>query len=275
MTLNVRVHFRAGKVALCEQATLGDVKKIIESVPSQHIFIEPKYDGVRATCIDGKFYDRRGKEITHLFPEFSHGEKLKGYVFDGEIIGDTFEDVAGRVHLKDKFKIQLSSKKSPATYVAFDMLMKAERNMSNLGLGSRRELLEKCEVDMLFPWFQIAERIPLSDFDERYKWAQENKDEGFVVKLDSFYQFKRTSSWLKLKLFQEVSHIFTKYDEHPRGVRLEDDEGRSVNVNGIQAVEVKKQIDENGKVEVEVQFLPQKNSDAWRFPSFKRIVGDA
>jgi uncharacterized protein YkuJ len=44
-----------------------------------------------------------------------------------------------------------------------------------------------------------------------------------------------------------------------------------VNVNGAQAEEVTRIFKEKGKVVGEVQYLPQSDSDAWRFPSWRGL----
>jgi hypothetical protein len=78
-----------------------------------------------------------------------------------------------------------------------------------------------------------------------------------------------------VKLFIEVEHTFTKFEENSHGVTIEDDDGRRVVVNGRKAVDVKEAFAKHGTVKAEIQFLPQSKSTAWRFPSFRGIVKEA
>lgn len=248
------------KPMLCQSATLEQARKI----PSCHF--ERKLDGIRAYIENGKLYDRRGKEITHQFPEFVGVGEVVG-TFDGEIISASgeFSDISGRVHLRDKFIISLSAKKSPAIFVVFDVVMEGT-------IEERRSAIERENLWGRFGWIQKVPRF--NSFDEGWKLVEENGWEGLILKRfgSTYQEGARSPDWIKCKAFQEAKAIFTKLSEHPRGVRLETEDGRSVNVNGAQALEVKQRFEKEGRVLCEVQYLPQKGSDAWRFPSFRGLL---
>ena len=228
--------------------------------------MENKFDGVRAVIRDGKLWCRRGNDITSRFPEFVGLEKLK-QCYDGEIIAQSgeFNDIAGRMHLRDKFQINLRSKKSPAIFMAFDLPDAQGDN------EARREMLVKTKCPQ---WMKIAEQFEMSDFTELWTNILENSLEGVVVKRKDtqYVQGSRSNGWKKVKAFLETTATFVSYEVHPKGIKMETADGRTVNVNGEQAKAVKNAIDTNGSVKAEVQYLPQKDSDAWRFPSFRGVV---
>ena len=242
--------------------------EIYDNLPSYQSewVAEEKFDGVRSFIKNGELHNRRGDVITHKFPEIDLSNIPKDIVLDGELMCDEFELIAGRVHTKDKLKIRILSKTTPATFMAFDI-----PSVSG-DYDTRRAELEKFEGK--YSWLKIAKQH--TDIMALWERVKDDKGEGIVIKYrrSGYAEGKRSPDWLKIKMWLECIATFTSYKIHPRGVRLETDTGRSVNVNGAQAVGVKKLIDDNGSVECEVQYLPQQNSDAWRFPSFKRVVGD-
>lgn len=266
------------EVQLCLPATLAEAKLLLHR-PGWYV-VEEKYDGVRAYIRDGKIFNRRGKEITKQFPEFIGLEMIHGDVFDGEIVADTlrFEDIASRVHLKDSFLIKLAAKQNPATFVCFDCVdtdtFLSHEVMGLMGLQQRRERLEQQDFPAILPWFKIAPQFLATPekLDEMWADVLQNGKEGLVLKgLRLPYMFGRRS-WRKVKAWQETQATFTTYEVHPKGITMETVDGRRVVVNGAQAAVVKQKIDADGSVIAEIQFLPQENSDAWRFPSFRGVI---
>lgn len=250
------------KPMLCQKATLEEAR---EQIKISRCAVEHKYDGVRAYIENGKLFDRRQVEITARFPEFVGLNKLQDCM-DGEIIAQSgeFNDISGRMHLKDKFLISLASKKSPAIFVVFDL-------PNEVGaLEQRRKVLDSL---VLPSWAQQSfhKQMTVQEFDELWSALCQQGREGVILKrLVSDYEFgKRSSEWKKVKAFIEIEATFTKYEEHPRGITLETSDGRRVVVNGAQADEVRETLKRTGAVRAEIQYLPQNNSDAWRFPSFR------
>lgn len=246
---------------LCTKMLPDDAKKL-----SDDWVIENKFDGVRAVIRDGKLWCRRGNDITSRFPEFVGLEKMK-QCYDGEVVAQSgeFNDVSGRMHLRDKFQIGLRSKMNPAIFMAFDLPDAQGDN------EARREMLVKTKCPV---WMQIAEQFEIVEFPVLWKDILANTQEGVVVKRkDAMYvQGSRSSGWRKVKAFLETTAVFVKYEVNPRGVTIETADGRRVVVNGGQAPAVKAAIDTSGSVKAEIQYLPQKDSDAWRFPSFRGVV---
>jgi ATP-dependent DNA ligase len=237
--------------------------------------IEEKFDGVRAMIVDGVLYNRYGKNITHLFPEFYGLDKIKG-TWDGEVVASSGKlcDVSGRLHLRDKLKINLLSRVSPARFVCWDCVHDGVCDISTRSLDFRRGVLDASDFIILFTWFEVVPQRPFSSFSLVWEEVIAKHKEGVIFKaLQSSYEFGvRSKNWLKLKAFVEVEVDFVKYDVHSKGITIETQDGRRVVINGVEAVVVKKLIDSVGVVRCAVQFLPQVNSDAWRFPSFRGVV---
>lgn len=234
---------------------------------------EKKHDGVRAYITNGKLYDRRNQEITKQFPEFTELSRFdKDVVIDGEIVAASgvFEDISGRMHLRDAFKIRMSAKMYPAIFIAFDVTYAGDTR-------TQKERNEALELVALLAkhlyWFQ--KKHVFTDFDQAWQMAEDNNWEGLVLKrLSGKYQLGvRSPDCRKLKRWKEETVEFTDYEVNPRGITLSNAKGQRVALNGKQAQEIVKLIKEKGVVVVEVQYLPQA-SGVWRMPSFRKIIGE-
>ncbi len=254
-------------VMLCESITFEEFK---QRADLSEWIVERKYDGIRAYIKHGKIYNRHDKEITKLFPEFMNDLKsLPVHIaFDAEIVAQSheFNDISGRIHFKDAFLISLASKKSPAKLMIFDYYDNIAGNM----WSERRDVLESIKLPVNCELSQAIEGANIeqywADIVVKYSW------EGLVAKrkTSKYVWGKRSQDWLKIKAFKETEHKFTKYEVHPRGVTIEDDEGRRVVVNGAQAKEVVDTFKKTGCAIAQVQYLPQRNG-TWRFPSFRGL----
>lgn len=251
---------------LCEKATIERAKELVKT---GEWVIEQKFDGVRACIRGGRLFDRRGVDITERFPEFVGLQEFK-MDYDGEIVAQSgeFNDVSGRMHLRDKFMMRMLAKRNPAKLVIFDVIGEYQLNP----LDARREVLEKTNFSK-YSWIEVAKRYAAEEIDCLWESIVKEGKEGLVIKRrDAAYQGKRSLDWLKVKAFVEEMAVFVRYEEHPRGITVETADGRRVVVNGRQSDAVKKRIDADGKVIAEIQYLPQNGSDAWRFPSFRKVV---
>lgn len=285
------VDYRNFTPMLCKSATVEQVENgefnsesEKEGLVDEEWFAEEKFDGVRAYVVRKKLYNRRGKDITHLFPELQLfvSKVPKSVLLDGEIIAKSkvFEDMSGRMHMKDKLFINLSAKNNPCTFVIFDCSKVYGRSvdLTQFYTYSKTSFAAQFLQDVLGEATRWGDELNVV-FAERYspqeglEKAKEEGWEGIVLKKSfSKYVCGRSDDWRKVKLFEEVQHSFSSYESHPKGITIESDDGRRVVVNGSQAKEVKKEIDDNGVVVAEIQHLPQRNSNAWRFPSFRGIV---
>jgi bifunctional non-homologous end joining protein LigD len=170
---------------------------------------EPKWDGVRAvaTCIDETMLVSRNlRNVTAQYPELQRlHERLvsvEGMV-DGEIVAmsggrPSFEKLQSRINLQNPRDIEQAMKKTPVTFIAFDLLYLDGRWLLEEPLRERKELLE----DLVVP----NERVQVSTYVEGdgrllYEAAKQQHLEGVVGKrMDShYYPGKRSRQWLKVK----------------------------------------------------------------------------
>jgi len=111
---------------------------------------EPKWDGFRAIAfVDGDDFhvqSRNGKPLNRYFPElrFPAGR----YVLDGELVirtpsgGENFEALQERIHPAAS-RVAMLAEKTPATYVAFDILALDDESLIDRPFAERRRILEK------------------------------------------------------------------------------------------------------------------------------------
>jgi ATP-dependent DNA ligase len=110
---------------------------------------EPKWDGFRAIAfVDGdevELQSRNGRDLTRYFPEvrFARGR----YILDGEIVihgpsgRQEFELLGQRIH-PAKSRVAMLAEKTPATYIAFDLLARDDELLLELPYLERRAALE-------------------------------------------------------------------------------------------------------------------------------------
>jgi ATP-dependent DNA ligase len=239
-----------------------------------------KYDGERIMAIvisnDVILVNRRGKICNIHFQEIVDDlKKLPNCIIDGEVISvnDDFQQLQRRALTKTLSKIPQLQKEVPVKYMVFDVLgIGVGDNKINLPLRDRIIELQNLFKDLEFKHTELAE---YKSVNELLPIAQEQKREGLVVKnLNGKYDCnKRSDNWKKLKFFNEIDIIVTKYTQNPKGIRVEDDEGNACQIAGEQHKEVKDLIDNEGKAEITIQYLSQnEETKRYRFPSFKKLV---
>jgi ATP-dependent DNA ligase len=115
---------------------------------------EPKWDGFRCLLSRHgslvKLRSKSGEDLTRYFPELATAaQKLKAtsFVLDGEIVvarrrSFSFDDLLQRIHPAAS-RVKKLSQQTPATFIAFDLLMTAkDKNLSDRPLEKRRKALE-------------------------------------------------------------------------------------------------------------------------------------
>lgn len=116
---------------------------------------EPKWDGFRAIAfVDGDdvfLQSRNGRPLGRYFPElrFPAGR----YVLDGELVirsegGEDFGALQERIHPAAS-RVAMLAERTPATYVAFDLLAEDDRSLLELPFADRRAALEAMIADPL------------------------------------------------------------------------------------------------------------------------------
>lgn len=125
-----------------------------EGLPQGTYAFEPKWDGFR--CIVFKDGDevelgsRNERPLTRYFPELvetMRAQLPERCVLDGEvvvIIGDAldFDALGQRIHPADS-RVQMLAGKTPASFLAFDVLSVGDRDLRNEPFHARRAVLEE------------------------------------------------------------------------------------------------------------------------------------
>ena len=200
------------------ECMLADDSKKHEKKMAGECLIEPKLDGVRVIVIcdvdkdEVKLFSRNGKELSN-FPEINKqfddmlDQMSESMVFDGEVMSDDFQTLMREIHRKG------GAKTKDAKLNLFDCMP-----LYNFMDGScvdpiteRKKWLEKYNYG---PNINLVEyvKMDLSDEDGQKQFADYNKmciDRGFegimVKPITGIYECKRSSLWLKVKPFIEVS----------------------------------------------------------------------
>lgn len=192
-----------------------------EAFDSADYLHELKLDGVR--CLgyfdsNGvEFRNKRNLKLTSLFPELEniHKQVKHRCILDGELIVikesiPVFSAIQRRCLMSNPFKISLTAKKLPASFVPFDILYLKDKQTTDLPLQKRKELLSQTVTE--------SQRIAISRFTmnkgiELHNMTRKYALEGIVSKrLDSRYYFgKRTKDWIKIKNYCDDDFIVCGY----------------------------------------------------------------
>ena len=188
-----------------------------------NVIVEPKLDGVRVVVIcdvdkdEVKLFSRNGKELSN-FPEINKtfddmlDQMSESMVFDGEVMSDDFQTLMREIHRKSGAKTQ------DAKLNLFDCLPLTEfknggSNSVNDAILKRKEMLESFKFHLKSNIHLVEYvKMDLSDEDGQKQFADYNKmciDRGFegimVKPVNGVYECKRSTLWLKVKPFIEVS----------------------------------------------------------------------
>jgi len=193
--------------------------------------VEPKLDGVRVlTVVDYEsrtvvMYTRNGKELVnfpHVVKAFEDNMDNWGrsYVFDGEVISNSFQDLMKQVHRKSDVQAQ------DARLMLFDIVPLAEFKAGASVMGQkRRSAFLRENFSKLFADSGCIEIIAQKEFDldvftDEIEFKDYNKAavaagyEGIMIKdPNGKWEGKRSVSWLKQKPFIEVSLAVIETEE--------------------------------------------------------------
>ena len=200
------------------ECMLADDSKKHEKKMTGEVYVEPKLDGVRVITIcdvdkdEVKMFSRNGKELNN-FPKILEqfdsmmdqmGESM---VFDGEVMSDDFQTLMREIHRKG------GAKTDDAVLNVFDCLPLDYFKMGEyeMTLAKRKQILDDFEFGPNISRVEYV-KMNLSDDDGQKRFADYNKlciDKGFegimVKPIVGSYECKRSSLWLKVKPFIEVS----------------------------------------------------------------------
>ncbi|MGO9656809.1 MAG: ATP-dependent DNA ligase [Acidimicrobiales bacterium] len=127
--------------------------KLERSLPVGDYFYEPKWDGFRGIVFrqgtDVEIGSRNELPLTRYFPELVADLRAAlpdAAVVDGEVVvagpgGLDFDALSQRVHPASS-RVRMLAEKTPASFVAFDLLALGERDMRGEPFHERRRVLE-------------------------------------------------------------------------------------------------------------------------------------
>ena len=187
-------------------------------------------DGVRClTVVDYESktviqYTRNGKELsnfTHITDALlQHLESFgRSYVLDGEVVSKSFQDLMKQVHRKDDVKA------GDARLMLFDIIPLSEFKTGQSTMGQKRRHNFLKTFQEVFDQVGYVDVIPqievnLDSFVGQVEYKDYNKKmvedgfEGIMIKNpESKYECKRSTSWLKMKPFIEVSLAVVAVEE--------------------------------------------------------------
>jgi DNA ligase-1 len=184
--------------------------------------IEVKLDGVRVITIvypDGRIdqFSRNGKELVnfpHIRDQFTVIAKniSEPWVFDGEVMSNSFQDLMKQVHRKENVQAQ------DAVLYLFDYLP-----LNHFEEGSSfvpQEARSNSLIELIETYKDHMPNVKVLEHDDIYLDTPEGRQqfedinrraiaggyEGIMIKdPNAPYECKRTTNWLKQKPFIEVS----------------------------------------------------------------------
>ncbi len=194
--------------------------------------LEVKLDGVRAVTViypTGKIdmFSRNGKELNnfnHIKDEISKTFNIssikEALVLDGEIVSDDFQTLMKQIHRKK------SSQNKDAKLFLFDLLPLEyfKKGIYEKSYFSRIEELKKIHEKFFVQSHVIniidSVNVDLDTEKGETEFKNFNKNsiingyEGIMIKdPESFYECKRSTTWLKSKPFIEISLEVKDYEE--------------------------------------------------------------
>ena len=200
------------------ECMLADDSKKHEKKMTGTVYVEPKLDGVRVITIcdvdkdEVRMYSRNGKELSN-FPKILEqfdsmlDQMSESMVFDGEVMSDDFQTLMREIHRKG------GAKTDDAVLNLFDCLPLEYFKMGEyeMTLAKRKQILEDFNFGPNISRVEYV-MMNLSEEDGQKQFADYNKlciDKGFegimVKPIAGSYECKRSSLWLKVKPFIEVS----------------------------------------------------------------------
>jgi bifunctional non-homologous end joining protein LigD len=198
-------------------AELGD-----KPFSSPNWVYEIKWDGVRAIAqIENSkttLWARSGRDVTLEYPEFKDMAarlRVRDAIIDGELVTLDPEGRSNFHTLQHRLGVQNPSRQLmqsvPLDYFAFDVMYADGFDLRRVPLVDRKNFLQQ----ILSPNERIhfSEHIP-EQGEALYEAARSKGLEGIIAKLaNSTYAGARTSTWMKLKIVDEVDAVIAGYTE--------------------------------------------------------------
>ena len=180
------------------------------------VLLEPKLDGVRVIAIcdvdrdEVKMFSRNGKELSNfpvILQQFDEilDQLSESMVFDGEVMSEDFQTLMREIHRK------AGAKTDDAILNLFDCLTLDEFKAGGSGVDllTRKDILDSYRFGDNIKVIS-GTRMNLTEDRDRFidfnKMCIDKGFEGIMVKpVTGAYECKRSTKWLKVKPFIEVS----------------------------------------------------------------------
>lgn len=201
-------------------------KPVAKIPPGMHY--EAKWDGFRAIVFrDGdevELGSRTGKPLTRYFPELV--EALKGQVpercvLDGEIVIARegrldFDALTERIHPAQS-RVSMLAQKTPASFVAFDLLALADESLLDVALADRRALLVAALARTTAP---VHVAPATTDIEVAERWFEQYEGaglDGVIAKPLTLAYRQDERSMFKIKHERTADVVVAGYRLHKSG----------------------------------------------------------
>ncbi len=206
------------------------VKGIPDPAKFDGLSFEPKWDGFRCIAFkDGdevELTSRNTKPLTRYFPEVvaAMREQLpERCVLDGELFvalpasggGERleFETLQERIHPASS-RVDMLAEKTPAGFVAFDLLALGDESYVDRPFGERRAALEEALAGLAGPCFLTRTTTDRAQAEEWFHQFEGAGLDGVVAKpLGAPYQ-QNARTMLKIKHERTADVVVAGYREH-------------------------------------------------------------
>ena len=204
--------------------------KSVKTIPDPAKFeggmsFEPKWDGFRCVVFrDGdevELRSRNTKELTRYFPDVVNATKQslpERCVVDGEIfvaVGERleFERLQERIHPADS-RVRMLAEKTPAAFVAFDLLAVDDDSLLRERFAVRRTRLEKALAHATAPLYLTRTTTDVGQATEWFDQFEGAGLDGVIAKpLASTYQ-PNVRAMLKIKHERTADVVVAGYRLH-------------------------------------------------------------
>ncbi|MGB0099137.1 MAG: ATP-dependent DNA ligase [Nocardioides sp.] len=195
--------------------------------PAKHgeLSFEPKWDGFRCLVFkDGdevELASRNTKPLTRYFPEVvaAMREQLpERCVLDGELfvaVGERleFEVLQERIHPAAS-RIEMLSEKTPASYVAFDLLALGDESYADRPFAERRAALEEALGGLTGPCYLTRTTTDTAEAEQWFHQFEGAGLDGVIAKSVAATYQPNARTMLKIKHERTADVVVAGYREH-------------------------------------------------------------
>ncbi|MFJ9589363.1 ATP-dependent DNA ligase [Streptomyces acidicola] len=201
-------------------------KSVAKIPPGMHY--EAKWDGFRAIVFrDGdevELGSRTGKPLTRYFPELVEALKARvpeRCVLDGEVVIARegrldFDALTERIHPAQS-RVRMLAEKTPASFVAFDLLALADESLLDVALAGRRALLVAALAGASAP---VHVAPATTDIEVAERWFEQYEGaglDGVIAKPLTLVYRQDERAMFKIKHERTADVVVAGYRLHKSG----------------------------------------------------------